>query len=132
MSEPPVILVVDDDPDERAGLKSLLELKNLKVLEAENAQQCLALLQSYHPDLVILDIMMESKNAGFELVYQLHKDPELKKIPIILLSNLPNLVSELNPEKEERYLPVARFFAKPITPELLYQEIERILGISLS
>jgi len=132
LSEPPVILVVDDDPDERAGLKSLLELKNLKVLEAENAQQCLALLQSYHPDLVILDIMMESKNAGFELVYQLHKDPELKKIPIILLSNLPNLVSELNPEKEERYLPVARFFAKPITPELLYQEIERILGISLS
>ncbi len=132
MSEPPVILVVDDDPDERAGLKTLLELKNLKVLEAENAQQCLALLQSYHPDLVILDIMMESKNAGFELVYQLHKDPELKKIPIILLSNLPNLVSELNPEKEERYLPVARFFAKPITPELLYQEIERILGISLS
>jgi len=132
LSEPPVILVVDDDPDERAGLKSLLELKNLKVLEAENAQQCLALLQSYHPDLVILDIMMESKNAGFELVYQLHKDPELKKIPIILLSNLPNLVSELNPEKKERYLPVARFFAKPITPELLYQEIERILGISLS
>jgi len=132
LSEPPVILVVDDDPDERAGLKTLLELKNLKVLEAENAQQCLALLQSYHPDLVILDIMMESKNAGFELVYQLHKDPELKKIPIILLSNLPNLVSELNPEKEERYLPVARFFAKPITPELLYQEIERILGISLS
>jgi len=132
LSKQAVILIVDDDPDERAGLKVLLELKDLKVLEAENAEQCLNLLENQHPDLLILDIMMERKNSGFELVYQLHKDPELKKIPIILLSNLPNLVSELNPEKEERYLPVVKFFAKPIAPELLYQEIERILGISLS
>ena len=129
----PVILIAEDDPDERASLRALLELKNLKVVEASSAQEGLKVIRESSPDLIILDIMMETKNAGFDLAYQLRKDPELRKIPIILLSNLPNIIGEvMNPEKEERYLPVERFLTKPINPDLLFQEIERILGVKLT
>jgi len=128
----PTILIVDDDLDSREGIRALLEIKSLSVVEAQNAEEALKLAKKIKPGLVILDIMMETKNAGFDAVYQMRKDPELRAIPVILLSNLPNLTDyQINPEIEERYLPVERFLAKPINPELLYQEIERILGIKL-
>jgi len=124
------ILIVDDDPDLREGLRALLEIKDFNVKEAISGAECLEIMASANkPDLIILDIMMETKHAGFEVAYQLYKDPELRKIPIILLSNLPRLTDyEINPEIEERYLPVARFLTKPVNPELLYQEISRLLG----
>ncbi len=126
------VLIVDDDPDERASLRVLLELKNLNVIEASSANECLEKIKTFLPSLIILDIMMETKKSGFDLAYQIHKDPELRKIPIILLSNLPNIIGEdMNPEEEERYLPVERFFPKPVNPELLFKEIEKILGIKL-
>jgi len=128
----PTILIVDDDLDSREGLRALLEIKSLNVAEAKNAKEALKLSREIKPALIILDIMMETKNAGFEAVYQIRKDPELRATPVILLSNLPNLTDyQINPEIEERYLPVERFLAKPINPELLYQEIERILEIKL-
>jgi len=127
----PTIMIVDDDPDSRAGLRTLLEIKNLEAVEAKGAAECLELAKSLRPDLIILDIMMETKNAGFEVAYQLYKDPLLKKIPIILLSNLPRLTDyAIDPEIEERYLPVARFLSKPVNPDLLYQEIDRLLGLT--
>ena len=125
----PTIMITDDDPDLRESIRTFLEVKNFKVLEAKSASECLELAKSHGPDLIILDIMMETKNAGFEVAYQLYKDPQLRKIPIILLSALPRLTDyEIDPEIEERYLPVARFLTKPVNPDLLYQEIERLLG----
>ncbi len=126
------IMIVDDDADSREIMRTLLEVKGLKVVEAKAASEVLELARKSMPDLIVMDIMMETKNAGFEMAHQLYRDPELRKIPVILLSNLPRLTDyEIDPEVEERYLPVERFLTKPVNPELLYQELERLLEIRL-
>lgn len=127
------IMVVDDDPDSRESIRAILETKNLNVVEAKSALECLELARTIKPSLIILDIMMETKNAGLDVAYQIRKDPDLRTIPIMLLSNLPNLTHyDINPDLEERYLPVERFLAKPLNPELLFKEVEKLVGIKLS
>jgi two-component system alkaline phosphatase synthesis response regulator PhoP len=126
------VLIVDDDPDSLEGLRVILESRGINVIEAKSASECLETAREYRPDLMILDIMMETKSAGFDVCYQIRKDPVLRDLPVILLSALPEKTGyDIDPEIEERYLPVERFLAKPLEPDVLFKEIERLLGIKL-
>ena len=78
----PLILIAEDDADIRGLLKLYLEGEGLRVLEAADGTDALALVREHTPDAAILDIMMPGMN-GFELTRALRKYSD---IPILILS----------------------------------------------
>ena len=82
------ILIVDDDKDIRDSLSVILS-KNFITVTAGNANEALQELSGDSlPDLILLDIRMDSEYEGFELVSEIHNKMKLKKIPIILITSL--------------------------------------------
>jgi signal transduction histidine kinase len=78
------ILVVDDNPDMRKYISSLLNLI-AQVELAEDGEEAWRSIIKNPPDLILSDVMMPKMN-GFELVQKIRHDPQLKLIPMILLS----------------------------------------------
>jgi CheY-like chemotaxis protein len=123
------ILIVDDDEDICLAVKALLESKDYVVETASTKEEGLEKLASVKPDLAILDVMMASWQDGFELSRQLKKDPELKDIPILMLTGVENKTGFefKSAAGDEEWLPVESFLDKPVEPEVLLAEVEKLL-----
>ncbi|MFN3395802.1 MAG: response regulator [Thermodesulfovibrionales bacterium] len=80
-----VILLVDDSAQSRAIYRNKLTLDGFTVIEASDGIEALKSLQENKPDLVILDLWMEGID-GFKLLQLMDLNPELKNIPVIILS----------------------------------------------
>ena len=85
MSIPLNILVVDDDLGTRLSISDYLELSGYKVMTAKDGQEALNILEKYHLDLIVTDIVMPRMN-GYELVRQLRQKPSWRLLPVILLT----------------------------------------------
>ena len=79
------ILIVDDDPDFVSGVEKVLEVNNLDVFVADNGVEALKMSKAFHPDLILLDIMLPGKD-GYTVCHELKKDSKTHNIPIILVS----------------------------------------------
>ena len=64
---PLTILIVDDDQGTRLSISEYLELSGYSVMTADDGQEALAIVEEYHPDLMVTDIVMPRMN-GYELV----------------------------------------------------------------
>ncbi|MBC7357965.1 MAG: response regulator transcription factor [Desulfacinum sp.] len=85
------ILIVDDDADFAKSTKMILLADDYEVVIASDGKEGLRKVQEEKPDLIILDIMMESIFEGFSLVSSLRSDPQLaayKNIPILMVSSV--------------------------------------------
>jgi CheY-like chemotaxis protein len=86
------ILVIDDDPDFRASTATLLEAYGYRVSTALSGKQGLDALRREPPDLVVVDVMMESDGAGYEVnqAVKYGRDFDaLRHIPIVMVSSIP-------------------------------------------
>ncbi|MHC4858305.1 MAG: response regulator [Planctomycetota bacterium] len=85
---------------------------------------------SVKPDLAILDVMMVSWQDGFELARELKKDPDLKNVPILMLTGVENKTGFefKSAAGDEEWLPVEGFLDKPVEPEVLLAEVEKLLN----
>jgi two-component system phosphate regulon response regulator PhoB len=125
------VLVVDDELDMRTYISTLLETSGFKPLLAENGIQGLDMARRDKPKLIILDVMMP-KESGLNMYRELRKDPELKGIPVIMLSALSRktflhsqkLLDEYDGEKIPE--PEA-YIEKPPEPEELLEAIKQSL-----
>ncbi|MGD9506458.1 MAG: response regulator [Syntrophobacteraceae bacterium] len=81
------VLVVDDELDMRVFMTTLLETNGFKPVAAEDGLQGLDAARRHKPALVIMDIMMP-KESGIFLYRELKTDPQLKNIPVIVVSAL--------------------------------------------
>jgi CheY-like chemotaxis protein len=79
------ILVVDDSPAQRHYVADCLARQGFVVATAENGKIALEKAQQHHPALVVSDYEMPVM-TGFELVHALRADPELRQIPVIMLT----------------------------------------------
>lgn len=126
------ILIVDDDPDQRLTIRLPLEAAGYITHEAANFEEGLAVAREVKPDLIVLDVMMDSATAGFQLALSMHSpDPEsefkeLKDIPIIMLTAIHSTTS-LRFAPDEYYLPVEAFLEKPVNPEVLLSTVNKYL-----
>ena len=82
---PLTILVVDDDLGTRLSISDYLELSGYLVITASDGQEGLTMVEEYHPDLIVTDIVMPRIN-GYELVRQVRKKPSDRLLPVILLT----------------------------------------------
>ena len=124
------ILVVDDDEDIRLAVQALLESRDYKVETAATKDEGLDKFTSIKPDLAILDVMMVSWQDGFELARELKKDPDLKNVPILMLTGVENKTGFefKSAAGDEEWLPVEGFLDKPVEPEILLAEVEKLLN----
>jgi signal transduction histidine kinase/DNA-binding response OmpR family regulator len=79
------ILVVDDDADVRSLLEQELVAAGYRVRTAAGGAQALELLRRERPSALLLDLMMPPPD-GFEVIYRLRQDPELREIPVIIIT----------------------------------------------
>lgn len=79
------ILIADDSAYARGILAFLLRHRGYEVLECEDGERALARARSERPDLVILDAMMPGR-SGFEVCAALRADPDLRGLPVVLLT----------------------------------------------
>jgi signal transduction histidine kinase/DNA-binding response OmpR family regulator len=78
------VLVIDDDPDARQVVRSVLE-ESYHVIEAADGAAGLELIRTAHPDLVVLDLMMPVLD-GFAVLERIRKEPLLATIPVIIVT----------------------------------------------
>ena len=79
------ILIVDDSPDVRLALATILEDTGHEIVEAEDGDQVFDLAIAQNPDLVLLDVMMPRVN-GFDALGTLKADTRTNPIPVIMVT----------------------------------------------
>jgi DNA-binding response OmpR family regulator len=109
-----VILVVDDDPDVRDVIGLVLGKHNYVVVDAESARQGLRRYTETHPDLIIVDLMMEDVDSGTNLVKELQALGNTA--PVFLLSSVGDGLSMTADQSD---LGVAGILQKPLLPSTL-------------
>lgn len=81
------VLIIEDDPPYRKIYKRKFEVSGYIADVAENGEEGLEKMRSFKPDIVFVDLMMP-KMDGFQVLDKAKADPELKNIPIVVLTNL--------------------------------------------
>jgi CheY-like chemotaxis protein len=112
------VLVVDDNEMNRELLAGRLERDGYEVALAENGRRALEMIAAQPYDLVLLDMMMPEVN-GYQVLQHLKSHPELRHIPVIMLSALDEVDSVVRCIE----LGAEDYLAKPFNPVLLRARI---------
>ncbi len=125
------VLVVDDELDMRIFIITLLETSGYKPLSASDGVEGLEIARRKKPALVILDVMMP-KESGINMYRELKNDPELRNIPVIMLSALAKKTffhsqRVLDDYKGEKVPEPETYIEKPPEPEELLEAIQNAL-----
>ena len=122
------ILIVDDDADFVESTKTILEAKPYTVIIATQGDEGLQKARNENPDLILLDVIMPVKD-GFTAAEQLKKDPELSKIPVIMLTAFSAKGGETSIPRSRGYtLDTEDYLEKPVQPQNLLVAVEKALG----
>lgn len=125
------ILIVDDDKDLVSTMRVVLESRSYQVRTAANGKEGYARIQEKPPDLLILDVMMDTATEGFDLAYKLRNQEAYKGIPIVMVTSFPQKMAEEGPERFQHILgenwPVTQFIEKPVNPEDLLDAVDTLL-----
>lgn len=129
------ILLVDDDKDLADTLAAALAANNYNVASAYSGTEGLKKIPEFSPDLLVLDVMMETDTAGFELAYQVRNKretshlKEYKDIPIIILTAIDQVTnSRFSLDEQESFLPgIDEFLTKPVNIDDLLNKVNNCL-----
>lgn len=131
--EMPRILIIEDDPDMALGLAIPLEAQGYVLAFAATGEEGLQKALEFAPDLIILDVMMETGAAGFQVSLALRSpQPQspyaaLRDTPILMLT-AAHTATTLRFGPDEVYLPVDDFVEKPVDPDLLLAKVGALLA----
>ena len=121
-TQPGKILIVDDEPDIVQFLTYNLKNKGYITAEASDGVEAIRKAKQFHPDLILLDVMMPNKD-GIATIRELRQMPEFENTAIILLTALADEKYEIEGLKTG----ADDYIAKPIKPELLATRISTAL-----
>jgi CheY-like chemotaxis protein len=130
---PKKILLIDDDPDLRLALRLPLQAAGYAISEATSLVEASKAIKEVKPDLIVLDVMMETTTAGFQMALEIHSaDPrsefkDFRQVPIIMLTAIHS-TTPLRFAPDQDYLPVQTFLEKPVEPEVLLAKARELLG----
>jgi CheY-like chemotaxis protein len=115
---------VDDVPQNRAMLLDLLQGTGFIVAAAANGLECLVLLDSFKPDLILMDVMMPVMD-GNETTRQIRHIPGWGDVPIVAMT----ASASPDDERKSRDAGASAFLAKPVDHDLLLRTIGRLLAL---
>lgn len=123
MTDKKKILVIDDDPDIHDFCRMVLEKEGYNLASASSGQEGQAAMTANPADLVILDVMMEAADAGFETAkWFARSHPE---VPVIMLSSIADAADSVF---DTTTLKVAALVNKPMAPQDLLDKVKKFLG----
>jgi CheY-like chemotaxis protein len=121
------VLLVDDDADFLEMNRRLLEDNGYTVHTACNSRECLEEAGRRKPGLIILDMVMDRENDGFDLSRELRNRGYTKDIPLVMITSVNDRIP-FRVEPDRTWLPVDALIEKPVDPQLLLDVVKRILG----
>ena len=127
MSAKPKVLLVDDDEAFLHAMSLLLDRAGYNVLTARDGRSGLAAAREHKPDVVVVDVIMNSPDEGFVLARAIRGDSSLSEAKMLLLTGVGKQYQMLF-EPDDLWLPVDKELEKPITGEELADEISAVLA----
>jgi len=127
------ILMIDDDPDVTMAIQIPLEANGYEFYSATNGTEGLEKVKEVDPDLIILDVMMDTATEGFHFSLTLKdRSPDsefaaYRDTPILILTAV-HTTTPLRFAPDEDYLPVESFLEKSASPEEILAKVEELLG----
>ena len=124
------ILIVDDDPDLTKAIQVVLESEQYIVVTAADRYEGMEKIKTEQPDLIILDVMMDTWEDGFEMARELKKNDEYNEILILMLTGVKEKtgIEFKSTAGDKTWCPVDGFLDKPAEPEVLLAEIRKLLA----
>ena len=117
------ILVVEDQEDNRQILRDLLTTGGYDIIEAENGQDAITATETNQPDLILMDIQLPVMD-GYEATRRIKSNPDLKSIPIIVVTSY----ALSGDEEKARSAGCDDYVAKPYSPRQLLAKIRARLS----
>ncbi len=117
-----LILVVEDQEDNRQIIRDLLSTLDYELVEAENGAEALAAVVKQRPDLILMDIQMPIMD-GYEATRRIKADPATKDIPIIAVTSY----ALTGDEQKARDSGCDDYIPKPYSPRQLLAKIRQFL-----
>lgn len=126
------ILIVDDDPDIRIFVSTVVETMRFEPIAAKDGVEALKMAKSSPPELVILDVMMPKIEDGILTYKKFKTDKKLSSVPIIMLSAIAkktflHSIRTLNPQKGDDIPEPEAYMEKPPDADELSRLIKIIL-----
>jgi two-component system, OmpR family, response regulator len=116
------ILVVDDEPDIVHLIHLFLDKKGYATIGASSGKECLDLIRTQIPDVILLDVGMAPMD-GWQTLEQIKKNPDTKSIPVLMLTG-----KRLTAEEAKQYkLCIDDYIEKPFQQDQLYAAIDSII-----
>ena len=134
-AEDKTILVVDDEPNVRQYLQTVLVDAGFRVETAGDGQEALEMIRRRKPDFISLDLVMPRK-SGHKLLYELKHDRELARIPVLIVTAHAN--DEMGQKDLEEIMDSAvmsgpgTYLEKPVNPESYVRAISRAVDVEPS
>jgi Fe-S oxidoreductase/CheY-like chemotaxis protein len=119
------ILVVDDEPDVRTFLRTVLEDAGAEVSEAADGDQAIAAARAGKPDMITLDLSMQGKD-GIEAFAELRSDPGTRDIPVCVVTGHPEFRGVIY---SHAVPPPEGYMDKPVRDEELVDNLRRIFEL---
>ena len=123
MATSKTILCVDDHQDVRDAVRMVLESVGYTVEEAASGKEGLEKFEAVNPDFVLVDMMMESIDAGINLAQAIRQ--KCSDVPVYMLSSA---TEQLRDQVDPAQLGLNGTFQKPLKPAHLVSCVQRILG----
>ncbi len=128
MAQEKRILIVDDDPDYAAAIEKILKTADYSVSLAGDVKSGMEQIEKEVPDLILLDVMMEKYDDGFNMCYDLKHDDRYKDVPIIIITAVTEVTGlKFNPKTDGEYLDSDDYVQKPISADLLLEKVRRFI-----
>ncbi|MFC1639165.1 response regulator [Gemmatimonadota bacterium] len=124
--EKKIVLVVDDEPDARDYLTTVLEDNGFATVIAKDGTEAIARLEETAPDLVSLDITMPEK-SGVAVYRRLKEDEQLKNIPVIIITGVSDEFQKFISTRRQ-VPPPDGYISKPVDAEAFMKMVTELIG----
>jgi CheY-like chemotaxis protein len=121
--ETPTVMVIEDNELNMKLVRSLLGIKNYRVLEAYDAETGIQMAREHHPDLILMDIQLPGMD-GLSATRIIKQDPGLKDISVVALTSY----AMVGDEKKATEAGCEYYITKPINTRKFMETVKRIFA----
>lgn len=123
------IVIIDDNKDYTFTMGVFLERNGFDVAIENDGNKGFEFIKKETPDVILLDVMMDTLFSGFEVCRKVKQDTTLKDIPVISVSGMSEEIKvKYDKLKDEEYFRPDAFYEKPVDKDVLLYKINQYLG----